>query len=59
MRAISASIVLLTGVVLFSVGYLKANFRGEDAVAVMLCLTGIGIGLIGFVTWLIGYIGNK
>jgi hypothetical protein len=53
MGAISGAIVLLAGVVLFSVGYMRVSFRGEDTVAVAVCFAGIGLGIMGLAAWVL------
>jgi hypothetical protein len=59
MRAVSAAIVLLAGVVLFGLGYMRVSFRGEDSVAVVICFLGMGVGILGLVTWLIAFFGES
>jgi hypothetical protein len=59
MRAVSSALVLLAGVILFSVGYVRGTWRGEEASVVITCFIGIGLGIFGFVTWLISFFGDR
>jgi hypothetical protein len=59
MRAVSAALVLLAGVLLFGVGYVRVSFRGEDSVAVIVCFSGIILGGFGLVAWLLSFIADR
>jgi hypothetical protein len=63
MRAISAAIVLLAGVLLFAIGFVAMAVAGpsrfKESVDISVLGGGTLLALLGFVCWLIAFFGTE